>query len=414
MEEDQPVVRERVSRPRTRRERRLRRRARLARRPTAIGRHPYRTIGVFIVLGLTPVWVSLGSALTNPGYGGSLPSRFAEWARNNGASSVVNWAENLWYSHHQPPVGGKLAKGAIPPPPSATSSATSHLTAHLAEPASIKPFVRTPVAGEGVWHPVGRKVDGLTGLFETYLRPDPIHTTTVVGVAWMDMKLLRATLYSGSTIPGGGPYPNTAPIEPGAAKSLVAAFNAGFLMSNANGGYYTNRRLVLPLRTAAASFVIYRNGTANIIAWQKGDLTSNIVAVRQNLSLLVVNGKPVSGLNANDTSLWGHTLGNQVYVWRSGIGVTRNGALVYVGGPGLNVTTLANVLARAGAIRAMEFDINTDWVNLTTYDPSSATAPATPANGTELLSAMVGTPARYFESWWTRDFVTVSARTKTG
>ena len=43
--------------------------------------------------------------------------------------------------------------------------------------------------------------------------------------------------------------------------------------------------------------------------------------------------------------------------------MTADGALVYVGGPGLNITDLADLLVRAGAVRAMELDINTDWVN---------------------------------------------------
>ncbi|HXC19284.1 MAG TPA: hypothetical protein VNT80_05175, partial [Acidimicrobiales bacterium] len=112
---------------------------------------------------------------------------------------------------------------------------------------------------------------------------------------------------------------------------------------------------------------------------------------------------------------WGFTLGNAVYVWRSGLGITANGALVYVGGPGLNITDLANLLVRAGAVRAMELDINTDWVNFSSYKPSTPDGIATPTNGTELLSAMTGTPARYFESWWSRDFITMSAiKPKTG
>jgi hypothetical protein len=143
-------------------------------------------------------------------------------------------------------------------------------------------------------------------------------------------------------------------------------------------------------------------------------LTKHVVAVRQNLNLLVDGGKPVPGLKANDTSQWGYTLGNQVYVWRSGIGVTSDGALVYVGGPGLNITTLANLLVRAGAVRGMETDINIDWVNFATYDPGNATGSATPGNGTLLLANMTGTTARYFESWWTRDFFTMSARTSAG
>jgi hypothetical protein len=129
------------------------------------------------------------------------------------------------------------------------------------------------------------------------------------------------------------------------------------------------------------------------------------------LDLVVDDGRPVPGLDANDTTRWGFTLGDQVYVWRSGVGVTANGALVYAGGPDLNITDLANVLVRAGAVRAMELDINTDWVNFSVYTPASPTGAADPGNGTELLSAMAGGAQRYFETWWSRDFITMSART---
>ena len=133
------------------------------------------------------------------------------------------------------------------------------------------------------------------------------------------------------------------------------------------------------MRKDAASFVIYRNGSANIADWGRdATLTPDVVSVRQNLDLLVDHGKPVPGLNPNDTTRWGYTLGNAVYVWRSGVGITASGALVYAGGPGLNITTLADILARAGAVRAMELDINTDWVNFAAYDPHGRTHPRLP------------------------------------
>ena len=91
--------------------------------------------------------------------------------------------------------------------------------------------------------------------------------------------------------------------------------------------------------------------------------------------------------------------------------MTADGALVYAGGPDLNITDLANVLVQAGAVRAMELDINTDWVNFSSYSPSSPTGAATATNGTLLLSSMKGGAQRYFESWWSRDFITMSART---
>jgi hypothetical protein len=398
-------------------ERRSRRRARRqqirAGRHTLAGRHPFAAAALAIVLLLTPVWISLGSALGNPGMGSSAGARAAEWFRAHGGSSIVNWAENQWYSHHPPPVGGRPPKSSIPDLGTAgqQTGRGASATAHLTVPKRITSPAGSWLSGEGVWHPVGRRVSGHPSVYETWVRPDAVHTSLVIGVAWMDTKLLRATLYSGSTVPGGGPYRHTAPVSPSAAKGLVAAFNAGFLMNNAQGGYYTDGKTVIPLRRGAASFVIYRNGTANIAKWGRdATMTPDVVSVRQNLDLLVDHGKPVPGLNPNDTTQWGFTLGNAVYVWRSGLGITADGALVYVGGPGLNVTTLADILARAGAVRAMELDINTDWVSLATYAPRTPSGAATPANGTDLLPGMFGTPARYFEAWWSRDFITMSSR----
>ncbi len=101
------------------------------------------------------------------------------------------------------------------------------------------PFASPALPGEGDWRPVGRRVDGIPAIYETTLRPDSVHTSYVAGVAWIDTKLLRASLYSGSPIPGGGPFPLRPRSRPRRRERLVAAFNAGFLMSNANGGYYT-------------------------------------------------------------------------------------------------------------------------------------------------------------------------------
>jgi hypothetical protein len=367
-------------------------------------------IGAFLTAFLIWLVFSLGGALMNPTYGSSMPARFAEWARQNGGASIINKVENLWYAHHAPKIGGTVPKGAIKVPVTRTTTPVTSGPPHLAAPANLVPFASPALPGEGVWSPAGRTVDGIPAVYTTELRPDAVHTSYVVGVAWMDTSLLHATLYSGSQIPGGGPYTHTAPISAAASNSLVSAFNAGFLMSAANGGYYTDGKVVIPLRNGAASAVVYRNGTMTVADWGRdATLTPNVVSVRQNLDLVVDNGRPVPGLNANDTTQWGATLGNAVYVYRSGLGVTADGALVYVGGPGLNITDLANLLVKAGAVRAMELDINTDWVNYSYYTPSTPYGPATPANGTMLLPDMTGTASRYFQSYWARDFFTMSS-----
>ena len=57
----------------------------------------------------------------------------------------------------------------------------------------------------------------------------------------------------------------------------------------------------------------------------------------------------------------------------------------------------------------MELDINTDWVNYVTFNPPVG-QPASAANGSMLIGSMSGGTSRYFQTWWTRDFFTMSAR----
>jgi hypothetical protein len=145
-------------------------------------------------------------------------------------------------------------------------------------------------------------------------------------------------------------------VESGAV-TLVAAFNGGFKMPVAEGGYYTQGTWVVPPRTGAATLVIQSDGTATLGAWGRDvRMTQNVVAVRQNLHLLVAVGRPAP--DAGIVADWGATVGGLSSTWRSGLGVTRSGALVYVSGPELDPLSLADLLIRAGAIRGMELDIN--------------------------------------------------------
>jgi hypothetical protein len=234
----------------------------------------------------------------------------------------------------------------------------------------------------------------------------------------MDTRLLSARLYSGSVSPGGGPYRFTAPIEPAQARTLVAAFNGGFQMPVAGGGYYTEGRTVVPLRTGAASLVIYRNGDVAVGSWgSQVRMTPQVSSVRQNLTLLVDGGRPTPLAGTSSWLDWGATCGatsctgpGVEHQWRSGVGVTADGALVYVTGPGLAPLQLAEVLARAGVVRGMQLDINPDWTVLVTYDPPTPGGLAAPANGTKLVATTVQGPWTFFAPWWARDFVTMSAR----
>ena len=69
----------------------------------------------------------------------------------------------------------------------------------------------------------------------------------------------------------------------------------------------------------------------------------------------------------NDSNQWGFTLGNAVRVWRTGVGIDRRGNLIYAAADYQTVISLAEILKRAGAVRAMELDINPEWPTLITY-----------------------------------------------
>ncbi|MDQ4097761.1 MAG: phosphodiester glycosidase family protein, partial [Actinomycetota bacterium] len=130
----------------------------------------------------------------------------------------------------------------------------------------------------------------------------------------------------------------------------------------------------------------------------------DVVAVRQNLQLIVDGGQPVPGLTTNANGAWGSTKNQLQYTWRSGIGVTANGSLVYVGGANMNLAALAAALTEAGAVRGMQLDIHDNMVDLFTYRHD--TGGLTPR---KLLPDMPGPDTRYLVPDQ-RDFVAVTLR----
>lgn len=282
-------------------------------------------------------------------------------------------------------------------------------------PVTLQPFPGAPAyAGEGVWQSAGRLVGGKPAVYETLLVPPG--GTGRAGVAWMDTSLLSARLYSGSVSPGGGPYKYTAPVARTAASSLVAAFNGGFKMKDAHGGYYTEGRMIDPLVRGAASLVIYANGSITVGAWGSDvTMTPSVVAVRQNLFPLVVNGRPSARASTRTWRVWGGTCPCGArqhgldYQWRSGLGVTADGALVYVVGPLLDPLQVADLLVRAGAVRGMQLDINPSWPVFAAFKPATPDGLAAPTNGTRLIDTSRG-PATFFDPAYARDFITMSAR----
>jgi hypothetical protein len=182
-------------------------------------------------------------------------------------------------------------------------------------------------------------------------------------------------------------------------RALLATFNSGFKHKDSGGGFFARGRLLEPFVRGMGTIVVYRNGRVDVRGWTGGSRPGpTVLFARQNLPLIVDRGRP--NPNLNDGPAWGATLGNAVLVWRSGIGVDRHGNLIYAAAPLQTVGGMARILIHAGAVRAIELDINSYWVTLNTYA-------FTRARGAEPLLPTMSRSALRYLSPDDRDFFAV-------
>lgn len=358
---------------------------------TSSPRRPRRVVVGGVLLVVVLVGISISRSLLSPGTD-STAARLAEWGRDHHLSWVIDRLETVTYQ--APAEGGTPgADSPLERPRAAAPDPQQRIT----ELPAISPIAASPLPGEGAWTTVDT-VAGKPALRTAFLRPDAVHTGLTAGVVWMDPTLLSLTLHPGTLEPGGA-FTTPTQVTPGERPNMLGAFNGGFRMDSAHGGFLLDGRTVGTLRDGAASLVITRDGVPHVQQWGRdASLTPDVVAVRQNLDLLVDGGRVVPGLDANRGGAWGKTLGNKLFVWRSGVGETSSGALVYVASDGLSAQSLATLLQRAGAVRAMELDINPQWTSFVLYPQVS-----------NLLPDMQHGATRYQDSS-SRDFITVTRR----
>jgi hypothetical protein len=253
--------------------------------------------------------------------------------------------------------------------------------------------------------PGAKSAGGQVADYTTFIRPDQVHGSVVVGVAWLDQQFTRTTLIAGTKEPGGVPTPEGAQVPDALRSSLLATFNAGFKFKDINGGYYAHGQYARPLRDGNASVVIDQNGVVSVAQWGRDvTMSPNIQAVRQNLDLVVDNGTPVAGLSSNKGGQWGASGSQYQFTWRSGVGTDKAGNLIYVAGSGLTLSTLADAMTQAGIVRGMQLDIHTDMVGFNAYRPD---VPG--SSPTKLLPTMYGSADRYLQPDQ-RDFFAVALR----
>ena len=287
--------------------------------------------------------------------------RSVEWLRTHHGNWLVDEVEHIYYSWKAPKKGGPqlatLPVVGIAPQP--------HLRAKPWPP-RITPVFAHPLRGEGVWHPTGPPVRGRSPVLVTTFRTELDYPRIVAYVAWFDHTRTALAWYPGRYEPPRAPARGPFMVPYGQRWRLLATFNGGFTYVDGHNGSTVNGVTNEPLKDGLATLVGYRNGRVDIRTWTGGpNAGPNVAFARQSLPLIVVNGKLSPALN--DSTEWGFTLGNAVRVWRTGVGIDRRGNLIYAAANNQTVFTIARILQRAGAVRAMQFDINPEWPTLITY-----------------------------------------------
>jgi hypothetical protein len=228
------------------------------------------------------------------------------------------------------------------------------------------------------------------------------------GVALLsfDQHLVGLRLHSG-TIDAGSTGWRFGPVIAGTERRLlVAGFNGGFRLDVGAGGFESYGRVGAPLADGLGSIVTYADGSSDIGAWHQSVPAPGraVVSVRQNLHLLVDGGQAAGDLGC--LPCWGATLGGVIAPARSALGITGDGHLVWAGGENLTAQSLADALLGARVVRAVELDINPEWVAAYVYGHHGGQGPLAPV---PIVPGQPGAPGQFLTPY-SRDFFTIVAR----
>jgi hypothetical protein len=271
----------------------------------------------------------------------------------------------------------------------------------------IQPIVTPSITGAGTWsiqQLAPSPYNALPLVAKTFIQPDPSHPYAVVTMLQFDSRFISLHMVAGTSEPGGSqgfPGPGVIPSSSQQGNALLAAFNGGFKYADGQYGMAVGGVVYVPPQPGAATIAVTKQGQIILGAWgvdpRLNSNNADLVAWRQNASLLINNGviNPLS----QDGAAWGATILNSAYTWRSGLGITANGNLVYAGGNSLTAQTLAVALKAAGAVLAMQTDINPYWVRAFLYQRNNQGG----LNITKLNPNMQGSGTEYLNGT-ARDF----------
>ncbi len=221
----------------------------------------------------------------------------------------------------------------------------------------------------------------------------------------LDQHLVHLTLHAGSSDGGAEGWRYGDQITQGEVHSIIAAVNGGFKLTYGDVGFMSGGHVAVALKAGLGSIVTYADGTTEIGAWHAGvpRAAKKVFSVLQNQRLLVDRGVAATSVSNCIIACWGRTIGSRTAVARSALGITADGQLVWAAGEELLPAELAAALIGAGAVRAVELDINPDWVAGYLYVHHPGGPSAVP-----VVPGQLGIAGRLLEPY-SRDFLAIGA-----
>jgi len=186
---------------------------------------------------------------------------------------------------------------------------------------------------------------------------------------------------------------------------VIAVFNGGFKKSADAGGAVVDGVTLEPLVPGDMTLALNNEGHWRMGVWGAKDFPGpdfGAIAYRQNLGPLILHGALTAAATSTDWAYWGSTWPDSAgaYTSRSALGVDREGNLLYAAAIGhVDPEQLGTALLRAGAVSAMELDINPFWPIM-----GASRAPLHAPGALPVQLPYAEHDPTIYETGWERDF----------
>lgn len=372
------------------------------------------SLGVFLVLNLTGL-VTVGDAVElfrkvtgEPG------TRFVRWAEEIYFEAAYD--VKVWWSGNEdaPADGATVAAPLVVGGAAAVSVVKDPVDLVKSEPIDAPP-PRRPPASDIPWTPYVHPDGTASGIYTAQIFPNNTLPEEPVYLAWIDHEMVQPRWVPGVTEPEGDPagkLDRSGKVPARDQEKLVAAFNGGYLSKHGNFGAKFDGTTVIPLREGLATGAIKRDGTFLLGAYGRDidPKDKDVITARQNLRLIVDGGQVPKDIQRRAHGAIRPTISEndplagdlKAHTWRSGLGITKDGDLLFAAGDFLDGAMLADSLQWAGAERAMQLDVNAPYFCVFVFFEPDGQGNLSPL---VLGPKMTPRPGQFISSRSNKDFV---------